>query len=546
VTQHEACRLELDLQIRSNRALIYIVTHEERRVLSALGDLCCQSGRGWNVVSWDADLGIQVETGNLELSRDDRDRTQVHDGVLPWFRKFPRDPTGKFTVLVMKDFHKFIGSGDRSSLTEKIVCRQLRNLAQSLSGTNKAIIMVGPALSIPEEMSKECAVIDWPLPERVDIEQEVKALLSVAREAYQSEVDLDHTDAEMDEIVSAFLGLTIDEIRLLVPYSLQKCRRLDASTVADKKREIIRKSGVLEWIDTDVTLDQVGGYDDLKSWIRKRKKAFGAAAREFGVDMPKGIFILGVQGCGKSTIAKAASHELRVPMLKLDFGQLYASLLGQSEANVRMAIKTAESVAPCVLFADEIEKGISTSRGGGDGGTSSRILGTMLTWMAEKTSPVFIMATANDVSHLPPEVIRMGRFDDVFFVDLPDAAEREHILRIHVAKRRRDAEGFDLARVASLTADFSGAELESIVSAALLDAFDVGRELSTEDLVNAAKRSVPLARTRREVIMATREWMVGRARRASDGGITDAPEDEKDRTVRNISCKLNPEEDEEL
>ena len=300
---------------------------------------------------------------------------------------------------------------------------------------------------------------------------------------------------------------------------LIKHERLSGDLVAEvleEKQQIIRKSGLLEYYATEETFDTVGGLAQVKDWLAKRASALSDAARDFGLPAPKGMLLLGVQGCGKSLCAKAVSNAWQVPLLRFDIGRVFGSLVGSSEENVRRAIAVAESVAPAVLWVDEIDKAFAGSQWSAlaDGGTTARVFGTFLTWLSEKTVPVFVLATANDISQLPPELLRKGRLDEIFFVDLPDAAERLEILSIHLRKRNRDPAGFDLDALTRASAGYSGAEIEEAVVSALFDAFHARQQLETGHILTALEQSVPLARTMSEQMDRLRQWAVGRARNA--------------------------------
>jgi SpoVK/Ycf46/Vps4 family AAA+-type ATPase len=288
---------------------------------------------------------------------------------------------------------------------------------------------------------------------------------------------------------------------------------------------VVRKSGLLEYFAADEKLANVGGMECLKQWLSRRGSAFGEAARKFGLPEPKGLLLLGVQGCGKSLTAKAIASAWRLPLLRLDMGRIFSGLVGSSEENLRRAIRVAEGVAPAVLWVDEIEKGMSgvASSGRTDGGVSARVFGALLTWLQEKTAPVFVVATANQIEALPPELLRKGRFDEIFFIDLPAAPEREEILRIHLARRGRKPEGFPLDALAAAAEGFSGAELEQAVISALYDAFAEAKELAPAHVERALRETVPLAVTMREEIERLREWAKHRTRPASSARAEPVP-----------------------
>jgi SpoVK/Ycf46/Vps4 family AAA+-type ATPase len=315
--------------------------------------------------------------------------------------------------------------------------------------------------------------------------------------------------------------LTRDEAEKVFRKALVRSGRLteaEVAVVAAEKKQLIRRNGILEYIEEEATLEQVGGLEELKRWLRQRSQAFTERARQYGLPQPKGMLILGVPGCGKSLIAKTTSRLWELPLLRLDMGRIYdGSTVGRSEANLRSALKTAESIAPVILFIDELDKAFAGSAGSADsdGGTSSRIFGSFLTWMQDKTSPVFVMATANRVDKLPGEFLRKGRFDEIFFVDLPNLEERREIFRIHLARRRPEIDRFDLDQLAKVSEGFSGAEIEQAVIAAMYDAFAQDREFTQLDIIAAVKATLPLSRTMTEQVTALRDWAKHRARPAA-------------------------------
>jgi len=291
----------------------------------------------------------------------------------------------------------------------------------------------------------------------------------------------------------------------------------DIGDILAEKKQIVRKSGLLEYFDVDDKFDHVGGLKLLKEWLVKRGQAFTEQARTYGLPEPRGILLVGVQGCGKSLTAKAVSNLWQLPLLRLDLGKVFSSLVGSSEENIRRATAVAENIAPCVLWIDEIEKGLSglDSSGSSDAGTASRVFGFFITWMQEKTRPVFVIATANNIEQLPPEIMRKGRFDEIFFVDLPSPVERAEIFDIHIERFGRDPKKFEQKRLVKESKNFSGAEIREAIIGAMYDAFAESREFNTDDIVKNMQVTVPLARTVAEKIAALREWADYRARRAS-------------------------------
>ena len=293
--------------------------------------------------------------------------------------------------------------------------------------------------------------------------------------------------------------------------------------ISNQKKDIIRKSGLLEWINSDVDMNKIGGLDGLKEWLNKRKDAFSQEAIDYGLPAnPKGILLVGIQGAGKSLFAKGVASYWNFPLIRLDMGKIFSGVVGSSEQNMRQVFKIVESVAPCILWCDEIDKGMSGGRSSSntDGGTTARVLGSWLTWMQDRESPVFVVATANDVSHLPPELLRKGRFDEIFFVDLPSEFERRKIFEIHLFKRNRDVNRFDMELLAKSSVNFTGAEIESSIEAAMYEAFsDNKRDINTKDILLSLKNTVPISVTMKEQIDYLRKWASERARNASNSDI---------------------------
>lgn len=490
---------ELEVLIRAKYPIIYLVSWEERRVEETVSRVCQSLKR--NLHSWSVTQGMRPPVNRTSgpaspgtLPGELEALAQVHEAP-------------ELTVFLLKDFHPF--------LKDYRVVRLLRDLAVRLRGKAQTIILTGPILTLPPELEKDITVVDFPLPTREDIESMLDKILEAVKS--NSQIDSKLTKAERERLIKSAQGLTLDEIESVFARSLVEKRKFDVDSVLEEKKQIVRKSGLLEYYASDHKMTDVGGLELLKEWLEKRTKAFTDKARSYGIPAPKGILILGVQGCGKSLVAKAVAAHWSLPLLKLDVGRIFGSLVGQSEENIRKAIKVAESVAPCVLWADELEKGFAGMSGSGvsDSGTTARVFATFLTWMQDKTKPVFLIATANDVTVLPPEMLRKGRFDEIFFVDLPDKEERVQIFKIHLKRRKRDPSKYDLSEMAKLTKGFSGAEVEQVVVGALHLAFDENRELEQRDLVAEAKAVVPLSVMMREEIDELRTWAELRTRPAS-------------------------------
>lgn len=490
---------ELDIYIRARYPLLWVVTPEEQRALEEIDALAQEQKK--RLLVWSATTGLINPALPERADAGKRDPLALLSTIL--------DDT-EACIWVLRDFHPY--------LKEPTIVRRLREVAFGLQSSKKTVVLLGPVLKIPPELEKEITVIDFDLPTEKELGAMVEQVIETVRKG-GAKPNLDRR--QRVRLVKACLGLTEVEAQNAISKAIiQANGRLDGDAieaVTAEKQQIIRKSGLLEFYASEEQLASVGGLETLKEWLRKRERAFGEEARAFGLPEPKGILLVGVQGCGKSLVAKSVANSWRLPLLRLDVGRLFASLVGSSEENLRTAIKVAESIAPVVLWVDEIEKGFSGvgSSNVSDAGTAARVFGTFITWLQEKKAPVFVIATANSVSHLPPELVRKGRFDEIFFVDLPDLQERLDIWNIHIKKRNRNPADFDLQTLAMASDGLSGAELEQAIIAGLYEAFDQGRALTMEDLLNVLQDTVPLSRMMEEEIAALRLWARQRARRAS-------------------------------
>ena len=496
---------ELETLIRARYPILYLVTSEEMRVQEVIAEIAKK--RQKKVFEWSCSTGI-VPAGTSIQSQKNRNAAtkdplaaldQVIEQVEP-------------ALFVFKDFHPFL------TRNNFCVIRKLKEIALHLRNSFKTILLISPVLEIPVELEKEITVLNFPLPTRDDLDILLDGIIAEIQQLKQVKVDL--TDDGRERLLQAALGLTLGEAENVLAKIIVKGERLsgeDVNEVFAEKQQIIRKNGLLEYCTTTETFANIGGLAVLKEWLKKRAAAFTAEARAFGLPPPKGVLILGVQGCGKSLCAKAVSTQWQLPLLRFDMGRMFGSLVGSSEENIRRAVAVAESVAPAILWVDEIDKAFAGSQGSGltDGGTTARVFGTFLTWLSEKTAPVFVVATANDISQLPPELLRKGRLDEIFFVDLPDRDERVEIFRIHLSKRGRDAARFDVGALADAAEDYSGAEIEEAINSALYDAFGTGADIQTGHVLNALGQTVPLAVTMDEQINHLRAWADGRARNAS-------------------------------
>jgi SpoVK/Ycf46/Vps4 family AAA+-type ATPase len=496
---------EIEWLIRARYPILYVVSSEENRVEEVLMEIAQRLEKrvyGWSCTAGliPAGTSMQSQKGRSAATRDPvAALDQVVDQVEP-------------ALFMFKDLHPFLNRQNCAAV------RRLKEIAIHLKTSLKTVVLISPVLEVPVEIEKDVTVLHFPLPDREALRQLLERAAGEVAAAGRALVELD--EVGRDRLIQAALGLTLGEAENVFAKILVKHERLSGEMVAEvlaEKQQIVRKSGLLEYYASEETFESIGGLASLKDWVAKRALAFSGAAREYGLPAPKGLLLVGVQGCGKSLCAKAVANVWQVPLLRFDIGRVFGSLVGSSEENVRRAIAVAESVAPAVLWVDEIDKAFAGSQGSAlaDGGTTSRVFGTFLTWLSEKTAPVFVVATANDLTQLPPELLRKGRLDEIFFVDLPDAGERREIWAIHLRKRRRDPAGFDLEVLAAATGDFSGSEIEEAVISGLFDAFHEGAELGTEHLIEVVRQTVPLARTMSENLERLRRWAVGRARGAA-------------------------------
>jgi SpoVK/Ycf46/Vps4 family AAA+-type ATPase len=423
--------------------------------------------------------------------------------------------------IVLQHFHHY--------LDDPQVQSRLVELVQEYKNEQKILILLSPVLKLPPEIEKEFALIETGLPDKEDLAPILDAVIGGVR-GETSEV----TEEKKSKLLDSALGLTTQEAENAFALSYVRPKQegrpqevWDPSVVMNEKCSTLRKSGLLEFYPPDAQgMKAIGGMVGLKQWVARRKRAFTKEAREFGLPYPKGILMVGVPGSGKSLAAKAIAAELTVPLLRCDMGRIYAGLVGASEANVRAVIRIAEAVAPCVLWFDEIEKGIAGSMNGLDSGVGARVLGTILTWMQEKLAPVFVYATANKVSALPPELLRKGRFDELFGVDLPTETERKEIWEVQLANYKRSGlilqpnevnpNKIDLDHLVGASKGYSGSEIKSVIEEALFMAFSKGVELNFTDLRDSLDMMVPLGVTMAEEVNAIRDWLKKRARPANE------------------------------
>lgn len=488
-------RVILEKYVRAGYPGIMIVSHEEERVEAEV--LAVAGSLGYSLHAWSAAEGLaDVVNGTVNSV------TGPLEAV--WaFNELPEN-----TICVFRDLHAFFDDAD------PVLVRTVRESLRTAKTRGKVLVFLGGRRVVPAELEREITVVPFALPDRDGLGA---VLDNICKSAGLEMLEGTGRDLALD----AASGLTTTEAENAFALSVVESGGVDAGIVSREKAASVKQGGLLEVWDSGESLDDIGGLDLLKDWLLKRADAFGSAASQYGLPAPKGLLIIGIPGTGKSLTAKAVANVFRRPLLKLDAGRLYGGLVGQSEANLRSVIDTAEAIAPCVLWLDEIEKGFSGSRGSGisDGGTSGRVFGSFISWMQEKKAPVFVVATANDVTQLPPEMLRKGRFDDLFFVDLPGQDERADIWRIQVGARGRDPAGLDIGALARASDGFTGAEIEQAYIDAMYAAFAGGREPGMIDIAEAMDNTVPLGRLMRDEIARLRKWAVGRCRMAGGGGV---------------------------
>ena len=410
-------------------------------------------------------------------------------------------------TFILKDFHRH--------LDDAVVVRRLRDVAQKFSANRRTVVITGPRVVIPPELAGLVEFFDLPLPDRQRLRQIVdETLVRICKtRTVQRKLDA----AGLDTLAASLLGLTEEEADRAISQAVVTRYALSPDCVTDvleAKKALLKRSEMLEFVDASNNMGSVGGLENLKAWLAQRRNSWDVQALQFGLDPPKGVIILGVQGCGKSLCARAIAGEWNIPLVKFDTAAIYDKFIGETEKRIQKVFKVAEGLAPCVLWIDELEKvfaGSGPDSASADAGVSSRLLASFLSWMQERKPAVFVAATCNNVTVLPPELIRKGRFDELFFVDLPSVAERAQIFSIQLTKRKRNPPDYDMDRVAAAAKGFSGAEIESAVQTALYAAFARKQELRSEDLLTALSSTVPLSVTRAEEIAELRAWAKDRA-----------------------------------
>ncbi len=503
---------QFDLLLRAKYPLIYIVTAEEEPVEEILTEVALQSSPSRRILFWDIARG---------WSDNNADKGSVMAALSRIAQRDKVTKDGDNVLYVLRDLHPILKYPHNERYIPMI--RELKNLARDLKRDRRTIALTSHTLEIPAELTEEVTAIDFPLPAIAEIEYLIKQKISSNK--------LNLSNLAWEQLVKACQGLSRTRIQRVLAKAIAEKEEVndsDIDAVLAEKQQAIRQTGILEFFTVNESLKNVGGLDNLKQWVRIRRDAFTEEAKRYGIPTPKGVLLVGIQGTGKSLSAKTIANEWRLPLLRLDIGRLFGSYVGESESRMRQMIQLAEATAPCVLWIDEIDKAFGNANVAidGDSGASRRVFGSLITWMQEKTAPVFIVATANNVRILPAELLRKGRFDEIFFLNLPTESERQEIFKVHLQKLRPSRlRDFDLMLLARHTKSFSGAEIEQVIIDGIHRAFGRGssgnrEDFTTEDIISAIEETVPLAAIASQQIESLKQW-------AAESGARTASNDEE-------------------
>jgi len=485
---------ELALFLKARYPIIYINTIEEDRVEYVIRKNI-KTNLNRSIYSWDFVDGYTNNPNNEGFAK--RNPLQALELVERLNAETP-------ALFILKDFNRF--------LTDLSISRKLRNISRILKLQPKTIIIIGSDLTIPKELQDLLTVLQFQLPLENEISQELNRLVNSLNIQIKPQL--------FENLTRACQGLSLERIRRVLSKIIATYKTIDDNSIAillSEKKQIISQTEILEYTSVDEKITSLGGLDNLKDWLRKRKTAFGIQAFNYGLPTPRGLLLVGIQGTGKSLTAKAIANEWQLPLLKLDVGKLFGGIVGESESRLRQMINVAETISPCILWIDEIDKAFSSTESQGDSGTSNRVLATFVSWLSEKKKPVFVIATANNIDLLPLEIIRKGRFDEIFFLDLPKKEEREEIFKIHIKEfRPNNWESFDYNKLAELSESFSGAEIRQSIIEGMYHAFYEKREFTTNDISMALTELIPLAHLESNQMVKLQNWASsGRIRLAS-------------------------------
>lgn len=474
---------ELLLLVKAKSPLVYVISIEEERVEYVIRKLIFSKLRRV-IYSWDFINGFNPNILNEAYKRNP---FEALSKIRNLYSQVP-------SLIIFKDYSNF--------LSDLSISRELRNLLPILRTQPKTLLFLNNENTVPRELIDKFVFLEFSLPKLDEIEKELSRLIERLDQNVNTEL--------FDLLVNSCRGLPLEKIRHLIAKAIASNKRLSLSTVdfiLEEKRQAISRTEILEFWQSSEHLTDIGGLEGLKSWLNKRRLHFSEAARNYGLPVPRGILLVGVQGTGKSMTAKAIANDWFLPLLRLDSGRLFGGVVGESERRIREMIEIAESLSPCVLWIDEIEKSLTNSSQFGDSGTTNRVISTLLTWLAEKKSFVFVVATANTIESLQLELIRKGRFDEIFFLDLPTKNERKSIFEVQLKQLREESwSSYDTNELSRLTPYFSGAEIKQLIVEAMYQAFSEGREFKTQDIINEIDRCVPLAKLHQEAIQRLQSW----------------------------------------
>jgi SpoVK/Ycf46/Vps4 family AAA+-type ATPase len=489
---------ELALFLKARYPIIYINTIEEDRVEYVIRKNI-KTNLNRSIYSWDFVDGYTNNPNNEGFAK--RNPLQALELVERLNAETP-------ALFLLKDFNRF--------LTDLSISRKLRNISRILKLQPKTLVIIGSDLTIPKELQDLITVIEFQLPLEDEIKQELTRLLNSLNIEIDSQL--------FENLTRACQGLSLERIRRVLSKIIATYKTIDDNSISvllSEKKQIISQTEILEYYSVNEKITNLGGLKNLKDWLKKRKTAFGLQASNYGLPTPRGLLLLGIQGTGKSLTAKAIANEWQLPLLKLDVGKLFGGIVGESESRLRQMINVAETISPCIVWIDEIDKAFTNTESRGDSGTSNRVLATFISWLSEKTKPVFVIATANNIDLLPLEIIRKGRFDEIFFLDLPKQEEREEIFKIHLKEfRPKSWESFDYGKLAQASESFSGAEIRQSIIEAMYHAFYEKREFTTDDICLSLKELIPLAHLESDQMIRLQNWASsGRIRLASSENI---------------------------
>lgn len=485
---------ELTLLLKARYPIIYINTVEEDRVEYVIRKNI-KTNLNRSIYTWDFVDGYTNNPNNEGFAK--RNPLQALELIERLTSETP-------ALFILKDFNRF--------LTDISISRKLKNVSRILKLQPKTIIIIGSELNIPKELQDLITVLQFKLPLEKEIHQELNRLINSLNIKVDQQL--------LENLIRACQGLSLERIRRVLSKIIATYKTIDENSISlllSEKKQIISQTEILEYWSVNEKITNLGGVDNLKEWLKKRKTAFSIQASNYGLPTPRGLLLIGIQGTGKSLTAKAIANEWQLPLLKLDVGKLFGGIVGESESRLRQTINVAETLSPCILWIDEMDKAFSNNENKGDSGTSNRVLATFISWLSEKTKPVFVVATANNVDLLPLEIIRKGRFDEIFFLDLPQKKEREQIFQIHLKEFRPNTwKFFDYSKLAQLSESFSGAEIRQSIIEAMYHAFYEKREFTTDDICLALSELIPLAHLENNQTVKLQSWASsGRIRLAS-------------------------------